>query len=426
MTLVKKTFLLFLIAFIFQISVVALVVGFGLDRSETQWQRVRAHQAYDTAQALLLGDEIEGGYAGQLAVFSPDGQLLQSSRGMGMHGNMGRTMMAQMQPIYRNDQLIGYYATGDISFASDSANQTVMSTMLIALVISLVLSLGIALAAALYFSRKVSRPADYLALQLETMTRGDLSQPVSAAGSHELVRIAESVEQLRNKLLHEQTIRAQWSQDIAHDLRTPVASVKAQLEGMRDGILPPDTPRFERTLHELERMEQLIRDLETLIRLEDPGSQAAYERIDVQTFLQELSEQFDAQLVQQQTSLVTHSTVDYLFADEQLLSRAVSNLMSNALRYGSTGTPVTITVSSQQVAVHNQGNPIPASEIPKLTQRLYRGEYARSTFGSGLGLTIVERIARLHNGSVSITSDVQSGTVVTIHLARQESEIGNT
>lgn len=420
MTLVKKTFILFLVAFIIQISVVVLVVRFGLDRSETQWQQVRSHQAYETAKAVLLGNEPDGMYAGQLAVFSSDGQLLQSSRGMGMHGNMGRTMMAQMQPVYVEDQLLGYYATGDLSFASDSANQTVMSTMLIALVIALGLSLVIALVAALYFSHKVSRPADYLARQLGIMTHGDLSQPVSASGSQELVLIAQSIEQLRNKLLHEQTIRAQWSQDIAHDLRTPVSSVKAQLEGMRDGILNPDTPRFERTLRELERMEHLIQDLETLIRLEDPASKTTLDHIDVSQFLQELSEQFEAQMAQTQATILTHSTVAHLYADEQLLSRAVSNLISNALRYGSVGKPVTITVSSQQVAVHNHGEPIPASEIPKLTERLYRGEYARSTFGSGLGLTIVDRIARLHGGSLSIISNEQSGTIVTIKLASSD------
>jgi two-component system sensor histidine kinase BaeS len=286
--------------------------------------------------------------------------------------------------------------------------------MIVVLFISLVLSFGISIIAALHFSRRVSRPADHLARSLSKMTSGDLSSPIVPEGSDELIQIAQSIERLRVNLIGEQTVRSQWSQDIAHDLRTPVASVKAQLEGMIDGVLQPDVPRFERTMRELERMEVLIQDLEMLMRLESPETEVHYEKIPVVHFLRDLSDQFDAQLQRKSMKLVTHSSVEFLVGDAVLLSRAVANLIHNAIRYGNEETEITVSVHQQgngiQTRVHNVGNPIPLQDISKLTERMYRGEYARSTPGSGLGLTIVDRIVKLHGGLLSIVSSEDDGT----------------
>jgi two-component system sensor histidine kinase BaeS len=423
MTLVKKTFLVFGVVFIIQLAVVALLVGLGYRQSEDQWQQVRSSQAYDTAKNFLVEGEEQGGadsYTGPLAIYDANRQLLGSSRGWGMHGSMGRNMMAQMKPIYVDSVLVGYYATGEESFSTDIANKTLLRTMVMVLLLSLLLSLGIALIAALFFSRKVARPADNLARSLHEMTQGNFSVPVKSDGSDELVRIGQSIESLRLRLLHERTVRSQWSQDIAHDLRTPVASVKAQLEGMIDGILTPDVARFERTMRELQRMEILVDDLETLMRLESPEAEAKLELIDCNTMVRELGERFEAQLLQSSMHLDTEISCDQIMADEVLLTRALSNLISNAIRYGVEGTPIRLRVSQKEggtlIAVHNSGNPIPPQEIPKLTERLYRGEFARSTQGSGLGLTIVDRIAQLHNGSLTIESTKENGTTMTIVL----------
>ncbi len=425
MTLVKKTFLVFLAVFVIQLAVVATLVGIGYRQSESQWRRVRDTQAYETAKDLLVGtmEESESDpYTGPIVVYDTNRQLVQSGRGMGLHGSMGRTMMAQMKPVHADGRLVGYYATGEVSFGADSANRTLIQTMIFVLVISLVLSFCIAYAAAFYFSRKISRPADHMAGVLQRMREGILTEAVVPEGSDELVEIANSVESLRQNLLHEQTVRSQWSQDIAHDLRTPVSSVKAQLEGMRDGVLLPDMPRFERTLRELARMETLIHDLELLMRLESPETKISSDEIDTERFLRELQEQVEPllQTRSQILDLESHSSV--ITGDEQLLFRAVSNLIHNAIRYGFEHTTIRVSVENTDngaiISVHNLGEPISPEEIPKLTERMYRGEYARATAGSGLGLTIVERISRLHGGSLSITSTEETGTTFTIRWPR--------
>jgi two-component system sensor histidine kinase BaeS len=420
MTLVKKTFLVFLSVFLIQLTVVAILVGFGYRQSENQWRRVRDTQAYETARELLVGSEVGEAdpYTGPIAIYDTNRQLVQSGRGMGLHGTMGRSMMAQMKPVHADGRLVGYYATGDVSFGADTANRTLIHTMMIVLAGSLVISFCIAYAAAYYFSRTVSRPADHVAGALQRMQEGDLSEEVRPEGSDELIEIANSVESLRKNLLHEQTVRSQWSQDIAHDLRTPVASVKAQLEGMRDGVLNSDPSRFERTLRELARMETLIHDLELLMRLESPETRISSDTFDAERFLKELHEQVEPILRSRRQTLETSSEVFLIEGDEQLLFRALSNLLHNAMRYGDEGTPIRVSVEksdgSMRISVHNLGPPISSEELPRITERMYRGEFARATAGSGLGLTIVERIARLHGGTLGITSTEEAGTTLTI------------
>lgn len=426
MTLVRKTFLVFVSVFVIQIFVVALLLFFGYRQSENEWRSVRTQQAHEAARIILTGElsRLEmSEYAGQLAVYDENKNIMATSRGMGMRSPMARGYASEhLYPVEDEGKVIGYYATGTQVFVDDTANQALLGTMIWVLLISLMLSLGIALLAAMHFSRKISSPADKLALSLRAMTGGDVSTPVVSSGSDELVRIAESIESLRQRLLHERTVRSQWSQDVAHDLRTPVASMKAQLEGMVDGVLNPTTERLERTGRELSRMEALIGDLEVLMRLESPEARITRESIDAAAFANEMSQRFEAQMSLK--DIHYSHTVDILsfIGDESYLARAVSNLLANAVRHVDPGGTIMLTItaddSSAVLSVQNSGFPIPPEELPKVFERLYRGEYARNSTGSGLGLTIVDRIARLHGGSASITSTTGEGTEVRLTLPR--------
>jgi two-component system sensor histidine kinase BaeS len=418
MTLVRKTFLVFVTAFLVQLAVVALLLGIGYRQSEHQWRSVREQQAHETARSILTGTSATPGmseYSGQLAVYDTQGTLVVTSRGMGMRGQMSRNIPAAvLNPVSDAGSVIGYYATGSQVFGDDTANQALLQSMTWVLLASLVFSLGVSLVAAIYFSRRVSGPADGIARALQAMTAGNISDQVTVQGSDELVRIAESIESLRLRLIRERTVRSQWSQDLAHDLRTPVASRKAQIEGMGAGILAPTKERFERTGRELARMEALIDDLEMLMRLESPEARLSPQMIEARPFALETTQRFEAQIKRKGIRIAQDIRIRTFEGDSLLLSRAVSNLLSNAIRHVDEHGCITVSIKNEKgtvvISVHNTGTPIPPEELPKLFERLYRGEYARNSAGSGLGLTIVDRIARLHGGSASITSSPGEGT----------------
>ncbi len=424
MTLVKKTFVVFLVAFLIQIALMVVLIAIGYDRSEYRWQTVRYLQAEKVATAVLLGDVDSSGildFPGQIAIYDTENILLATNRGTGARAGMARSLsLAERNPIMSNGRLIGYYATGEVSFGQDSANLALLNSMGVVLIAGIAVSLAISLLAALYFAKVVSRPADKLSIALQDMTGGNLSQQVVGAGTEELMKIARSVESLRVRLLSERTIRAQWAQDLAHDLRTPVASIKAQLEGMSDGILQATPQRFIRTSRELMRMEALINDLEELMRLESPEVSIIVEPVDAHWFAEASRERFEPLIVQKNITFRTNVSKKTFNADEGLLSRAVSNVLSNAIRHCNEGGSVTLEIvgigDQTSISIHNTGIPIPTDEIPKVFERLYRGEYARNSPGSGLGLTIAERIVRLHQGTIDIESGEALGTKVTFHV----------
>jgi signal transduction histidine kinase len=167
-------------------------------------------------------------------------------------------------------------------------------------------------------------------------------------------------------------------------------------------------------------MESLIDDLETLIRLESPETQLNVAAIDSASFVNELAERFEAQLMLKSLRLNKKIGIGSFRGDAFLLSRAISNLLSNAIRYGDEGGHVDLAIQREEgelrILVHNMGKPIPPSEIPKVFERLYRGEFARTSPGSGLGLTIVDRIAKLHGGNVTLESTAEAGTTFALCL----------
>lgn len=426
MTLRKKTFLLFITAFSIQMALIVVFMILGFRHSEDQWRTVRYQQAYQKALQVLtpqatLSDISE--FTGQIAIYAVDGTLIATNRGSGESAGKGGSralQAAERFPVYDKEQLVGYYSIGSMDFRQDSANQALLDSMGIVGVVSLMVSFGISLLVAMYFSRTVSHPADYLDARLHAMATGDLSQPIEGEGAEEMVRIAQSSETLRTRLLAERTVRTQWAQDLAHDLRTPVASIKAQLEGMADGVLSPSPGRFEKTIHELERMEGLIHDLEELMRLESPEMSIARHPVDALRFLQASKDRFEAVAAKNGIRFESSTSLETFFADELLLFRAVSNVLSNAVRHAGVGGLVSMDISGDNgtacIKVHNTGDFIPAHELPRVFDRLYRGEFARNTPGSGLGLTIAQRIAVLHGGSISIESSQDTGTLVTFTL----------
>ncbi|MCK9286381.1 MAG: HAMP domain-containing sensor histidine kinase [Sphaerochaetaceae bacterium] len=421
MTLVKKTFFVFLSAFLLQIILIGILLIIGYRQSEHRWMDVRHEQAEAAAVAYLTQDPSMAeslDFPGQLAIFNANGQLVATNRGMGIRNQMGRQLtLATKHPVISDGSTVGYYAIIDERFDQDDANRALLDSMLSIGIVSLVASLFIALLAAYHFSRSVSAPADNLSKALGRIERGDLDRQVTVVGSEEIVRIGRAIESLRKRLENERLIRTQWAQDLAHDLRTPVASIKAQLEGMADGVLDPTSERFEKNLKELQRMETLIRDLEELMQLENPAITLEIQNVETHKLVENITGRFETALKEKELLCISELQIDDIYVDEYLFTRAISNIFSNAVRHAMKGSVITFGSKREedyeQVWIHNWGDIISPDDIQKIFDRLYRGEYARASEGSGLGLTIAQRILRLHGGQITVESSKEKGTTFT-------------
>lgn len=225
-----------------------------------------------------------------------------------------------------------------------------------------------------------------------------------SALSHALNQMLERLEQGFAQL-------SRFSEDLAHEMRTPLSNLMGQTQQTLDRNR--STEEYQNLLvsnqEEYERLARMIDSMLFLARTEQPGSSIKRESVDLQNLVGQLCEYFEGMAQERGIELINMAS-DTLNADPELMRRALANLLANALRYGAPDTPVTIrslhTTNGLEVSVHNQGDVIAAEHLPHLFERFYRCDLSRNQpdDSGGLGLAIVRSIMQAHGGKVSVTS----------------------
>jgi two-component system sensor histidine kinase BaeS len=210
---------------------------------------------------------------------------------------------------------------------------------------------------------------------------------------------------------------------VAHDLRTPLAALRSQLEAMTDGVLPVTPERLQRASGELARVEALVADLSELSRIESPGMVPAISGIDASRFLADLCDRFTLEAGRRGIAFEYTAPPGLVFrADSHLLHRAATNVLQNAFQHVADGGRVGVRMSAAEAAgpgvvirVENTGT-IPEDEIPRVFDRLHRGEHSRHTPGTGLGLSIARAVMDVHGGTITIANSGAGSVVVTMSI----------
>ena len=138
-------------------------------------------------------------------------------------------------------------------------------------------------------------------------------------GSEEILSISKSASILQKELVHDEERRKQWAQDIAHDLRTPITAVKAQIEAVKDGVFKPDTERFTKLLKELGRLETLVEDMNSLSKIESSQNIAELGPAESSDIKMILKERFDVLADEKNISLSFSSEDFTVYCDINLL-----------------------------------------------------------------------------------------------------------
>lgn len=420
-SLFRRTFAAFMGILVVLLAILGGALVAGYHQSLSTWSARRVTAIEDAARLILTGRPAAEHAIPQdipVFVYRADGTLVASNRGVGRQRDIEHE---QHMPIRVDGQLVGYYTVGSVQFRDDAANQALTESLIRAAVAGALVASAVAAAAAFGFARRLSSPAANVAAGIDAIARGSLGTPIPEEGAAEIRRIAHAANMLADRLRNEQSLRAQWAQDVTHDLRTPIASIRAQLEAIVDGVYAPEPARIQATLAELSRVEQLIGDLEELMRLEEPDVHLNITSFAAAQFAATLAQRFEHEIAGRRIAFAMEIDLNSITSDEVLLDRTVSNILANAVRHVSEGGRVGLAIQADapagvRIVVRNDGPPIPPDELPHLFDRLYRGEYARNTPGSGLGLTIARRIVLLLGGTIEITSAAATGTAVTICL----------
>ena len=223
-------------------------------------------------------------------------------------------------------------------------------------------------------------------------------------------------------------MRVDFVANASHELRTPLSTLIGYPETLRDRTseLDGDTQeRFLSIVHdEARRMQRVVEDLISLSRIEAEKFTTPTEAVDLEQLIEVSVESARRMAEERQSELVTSIAPDLppIAADASQILQVLDNLITNALRYGEPGTPVTVSATLEDEMVHvsvtDRGEGIAPEHVKRLTERFYRVDTSRSRSlgGTGLGLSIVKHIVERHRGRLTIESEVEKGTAVHVLL----------
>jgi two-component system sensor histidine kinase MprB len=291
------------------------------------------------------------------------------------------------------------------------------------LILALVLVGGIALAALLgrLVAGAAVQPLKRLTQTAEHVTRTqDLSERIAPISEDEIGRLAGSFNAMLDAL--ERSMAAldasvgsqrQLVADASHELRTPVTSVRTNIELLQQlgPRMSPEEHRrvLDEVVAQLEDLTRLVNDLIDLSRGEEPSSEVEDVRLDL--LIEEV-----AQKVGARATIRMDLEPAIVVGVPARLERAVSNLLDNAVKYSPPESPVDVALHGKELTVRDRGPGIAPEDLPHVFDRFYRGADARRLPGSGLGLAIVRQVAEQLGGAVSVETPAGGGTVVRLRL----------
>jgi len=280
--------------------------------------------------------------------------------------------------------------------------------------------IGVAIALIITFllSRRVLAPVKALTSAARQMGRGDFSQRVQVKDKGEVGELANTFNFMTSNLKRAEQLQRNMVADIAHELRTPLSNLRGYLEAVRDGVIKPDADTIRSLDEEAALLSRLVDDLQELSLAEAGELKPVCQAENIGELIKQTVGGLQAQAATKGLS-VSVDLPDRLPAvniDSPRISQVLRNLLENAIAHTAEGDAITVTAAQQgnwvEVSVVDTGEGIPAEGLPNIFERFYRVDKsrARTTGGSGLGLTIAKRLVEAHGGTIQAHSERGKGS----------------
>ena len=277
-----------------------------------------------------------------------------------------------------------------------------------ALVVAVVVAVLAALVISVALSARLSGPIARLAVASRRIADGRYAERVPVASADEIGELAESFNRMAGSLESTERRRLQLVGDVAHELRTPLATLDGYLEGLEDGVIEPIDPTWKLLRGETARLTRLVNDLQELWRAEARQLPLSLATVDVAVELGAARERFASTAVEHGIVLRVEIPAGALpaRADRERLAQVLDNFVSNAIRYSTAGTSVSLAATSVRdevvIAVADHGPGLTEEQRARVFERFYRVDPSRSRAlgGSGIGLAIARALTEAMGGRV--------------------------
>lgn len=377
-----------------------------------------------TGEKLVGSDE-----GGEELVITPN--ILTAISGKeGYASEVNADYMDVALPIFQdNEGYIIYIRDNKLTVQSLSSEifAIVFEAMAVGLVISVLLSL--------FLAKTMVTPIQDLTRAAERVAAGDFSQKPQSSARDEigvLTRtfndMASQLEDTLDNLRRSEQMRREFVANVSHELRTPITSIRSYAETLQEscGSIPPETEQnfLKVIVGESDRMTAIVSDLLTLSRFDAGSYTFTFEEF---SFENSLCEVYNATLLEAKKhhhvfTFECKGALPSIRGDRARLEQVLINMVSNAIKYTPDGGRIRMTAGCEDdmvwASVQDNGIGIPKDDVPRVFERFYRVDKARSreSGGTGLGLSIAQEIVARHDGRLSLQSRQGKGTTITVEL----------
>ena len=410
--------LLILVLWVTGINILTRQVDAAIDADEQglseQWRAGGPAALLGTIQSRITGNLSNDSI---YLVLDPKGRVVAgnldswpdqvSQTGQVYEIDVKRNGQRNVARFHRYDLPAGYALLVGREVSSRRALRTLLAEVLAwSMVLMALLSIAGAVTLRLLFRRMVSQVSQ----TADAISSGDLTRRVAISGrGDEFDRMAETINDMLDRVSRLMDGVREVSNAIAHDLRTPITRARARLEDAVTHAGSEDQLRgaIDRAVSDLDGITNVFHALLRISEIEAGARRSAFVTLDLRPLLDDLSDLYGA-VAEERGLTLTVTAPDELRArgDRELIQQAVANLVDNAIKFSPAHGTVALeagrTAEGVVLSVRDYGPGIPAAEVERAAERFYRGETARHTPGFGLGLTLVRAVAQLHGGSLAL------------------------
>ena len=291
------------------------------------------------------------------------------------------------------------------------------------------IAIAIALVIGFFVSSMLTNPIRRITTTAKQIRDGDLSARTNMRGDDEIDQLGETFDEMATSLEKDLKHERRLTSDVAHELRTPLQAMLATVEAMQDGIYPTDAEHLETVASETRRLSRLVQQMLDLSRMENRTAPLNLRPVDVAALVRNIvntqHQLFHARDLHLRFADETMGRSATIEVDSDMLTQAVINLMSNAMRYTPEDGWVVVKVQNDRrhllISVSDTGIGIAKEDLSRIFGRFWRADAsrAREAGGLGVGLAVTKQIVERHHGFISVESELGKGTTFTIHLPRE-------
>lgn len=328
-----------------------------------------------------------------------------------------------LQPVETESGVVGWVGFTAMGPVLPPDAQRFLRGQIRLMFISLTIALVLAAVLAFLLARHLSRPMRRLSSAVDELARGHYDVRAEVGSRDEIGRLGNSVNQLAETLEKNRSARQRWIADIAHELRTPVAVMKAELESIADGVRQADQRMTASLTEEINQLASLVDDLQALALSDSGALNVIKEPVDLSEIAGQASDAFRQRMKDRRITLELDLGQNVTISgDPQRLKQLLHNLLENSCRYADEGGTVRLYLEADDheagIVLEDSGPGVSDEQLERLFDRFYRveGSRSRATGGSGLGLSICKNIAEAHGGSIEASHGSSGGLRIRVSL----------